>query len=223
MASPSPPPQELLSRLRGALHRFGRERLELEFRLGHRDAKNGFRAGVAQEGWQRLKRTLDESAGWTRTHAVTVEQITGSGSKLITRHDDAAAAADDRQRWVHKRRLFDEDTDVRGSPWCVRGSLSLEEPEPASPAAAAANGPFRYERRKERWSYRHRCWCVDMTRAVGNLPANLDDDRETYEVELELADTDELLVRPLDNLVDWGARVARDLCAMCSSDCVTKK
>lgn len=202
--------QQIQSLIRSTVHRFGSERLELEFRLGH-SGPQGFRAGVPREHWERAKKALDASADFERSHAVTTESITGTGSKLVEPAADGGT-----RRWIHKRKLHHVDVPVDGTPWCARASLALEEPEPAS--GDTGGGDFRYRRRKERWSYRHRCWTLDLTRAVGNLPSQLDEDTESYEIELELTDVDELLVRPLDSLVAWALRITEDLCRIMSAD-----
>ena len=49
---------------------------------------------------------------------------------------------------------------------------------------------------------------------VSNLPHQLDNDGVSYEVEIELADTGELFVRPLDVLLEWGWTLVEDMCRL---------
>jgi hypothetical protein len=183
---------------------YGRERLEFEFRLGHKAVAGAFRPGVDAAAWRRLKAALDSGHGWRVTHSATTERLDDRGAKVVV---DAHGRV---TRVIHKKRLVHRDYDT-DSPWCARASVSLETEEPPHTAADIATT---YERRKERWSYAYKCWSVDLTRVLGNLPHQLDDDAETYEVELELADTAELLTTAADHLVRWAWSIVRDLCAL---------
>lgn len=188
---------------------YGNERLEFEFRLGHKTGGaagqkvGGFRPGVDGEAWARLKGALDASSAWTVTHSVTTERIDSAGSKLVLDSSEQPVCV------IHKKRLSDRDFST-DSPWCARASLSLEEREDV-PAAGIKHV---YERRKKRWSYAFKCWSVDLTQVAGNLPHQLDDDRESYEVEIELRDTKELFVRTVDSIVHWGWDMVHDVCKL---------
>lgn len=186
---------------------YGHERLEFEFRLGHK-TPHGFRPGVDRASWTRLKQALDAGRGWRRSHLQTTERIDGNGTKMIVRADGPPSV-------IHKKRLNDADFET-GSPWCARMSLSLEEPDAAVPAVDT-----KYERRKERWSYAFKCWSVDLTRVAGNMPHQMDEDTESFEVEVELADTKELFVRTAEAVVAWGWDVVADMCALMDHDTAT--
>lgn len=197
-----------------ALRRHGRDRLEIEFRLGH--AVGGrFLPGVAEAGWQRLKDVLDaavacESSAIDRVVVTdTRERIRddSSGVKYVSRD----AVTGDEGHWMRKTRLRDVDFET-GHPWCCRASVSLEEVDRRRPAPP--DGSHKYERHKQRWSYRYRCWSMDLTRVASNLPHQLDSDGVSFEVEIELRDTSELFCRPLDNLLAWGGGLVRDACAI---------
>ena len=183
-----------------ALREFGHERIELEIRLGHK--AGAFRPGVDAQAWARLKAALDAGQGWSVAHSVTTEQIDASGSKVVLGQDQKPLKV------VHKRRLADTDYDT-DSPWCARVSLSLEEPGSVQETIVTT-----YERRKERWSYAFKCWTVDLTRVAGNLPHQLDEDTESYEVEIELADTREFFTRTVDSILQWGWDLAADMCRL---------
>ena len=61
-----------------------------------------------------------------------------------------------------------------------------------------------------RFSYRHKCWSIDLTCVTGNS-RELDNDHPTYEVEVELADQGELFVRLATETVQWGLDLTRDM------------
>jgi hypothetical protein len=190
---------ELASRLKAAIAKYGHERLELEFRLGHR-SNDRFSAGVSADAWARIKAGLDAS-GLASTETRTTERIY-SGHKHVT--DDATGSV----TGVHKKRLFDLDIqpDVAGVPWATRASLSLETHEPPTLGVAKTS----VERRKHRHSYAYKCWSFDLTRVTGN-GRDLDNDEPTYEVEVELADVTELFVRPMFEIARWGTQLAADM------------
>lgn len=186
-----------------AVRTYGHSRIELEWRLGHRQA--GFRPGVDVGAWTRLQTVLDGSAAFQKTFTETTERMNNAGVKCI--HDCATGA----ESWMCKKRLADVDVDT-DQAWSVRASVSLEESlEKNGDAPAGATADMKYERRKQRWSYAHKCWRVDLTRVRGNLPMHLDEDRDTYEVELELADTGVLFERSLDWVLAWGWRLVDEL------------
>lgn len=191
--------------LRGILRTYGHRRLELEFRLGHRTGGR-FVPGVSETAWTALKQTLDASKSFAVTESATRELISddGSGGKYVVPADGAAY-------WMHKKRLLDVDTDT-GTPWCCRTSVSLEEVD--RPGGQTAPARHKFERHKQRWSYRYRCWSVDLTRVASNLPHQLDNDAMSYEVEIELADTSELFTRTRDAVLEWGWKLVGDVCGI---------
>lgn len=191
--------------MRDAVATYGHDKIELEWRLGHK--QGSFRPGVGADAWRRLQTALDASPAFTKTFKETVEKFGDAGGvKCI--HDCVTGA----ESWLHKKRLADVDDDGTG-PWSVRASVSLEEAADAPPQPV---GQVKYERQKRRWSYRHACWSVDLTIVRSNLPSHLDEDRDAYEVEVELVDHDAMFERTMDNLVQWGWSLAADLCALMS-------
>ena len=112
-------------------------------------------------------------------------------------------------KWMHKKRLANVDSDTNQGPWSIRASVSLEELD-TTPAPIA----LKYSRNKRRWSYRHRCWSIDLTRVQSNLPNDLDSDQDVYEIEVELVDPGILFQRSLDNVVVWGWQIAQDMCGL---------
>ena len=184
--------------VRSTIAAHGLDALELEWRLGH--SMGAFRPGVSEEAWERLRQALDASPAFSKRYVETREGIADG----LRRAESEAGVA-----WVHKKRVADFDSAAEEGPWGVRASVSVETPAPA-PASFQA----RYERHKRRWSYRHDCWSVDLTRVRGNGPSHLDADSDVYEIEIELGDKEVLLERPLDHIVQWGRTMASEICGL---------
>jgi hypothetical protein len=184
--------------------KYGHERLELEFRFGH-SGSGAFRPGVSKEAWEAIKAELDSSANFEKQYVETREVIRGS-EKTVTNVADGSVTI------MHKKRLSDTDIDI--APWTLRASLSLEEtddkPNDRPTAVAPRANKASFTRHKRRWRYLHKCWSVDLTRVQSNLPHQLDTDEDVYEIEIELVDTEELFVRPVNNVIAWGLQMARD-------------
>ena len=203
--------QTIASRLKAAISKYGHERLELEFRLGHLSATAAgprFSAGVSADAWARIKAGLDAS-GMPSTETRTTERVF-AGHKHVT--DDATGVV----TGVHKKRLF--DLDIRPAadcPWTTRASLSLETHEPPTLEVPQTS----IERRKHRHSYAYKCWSFDITRVTGN-GRDLDNDEPTYEVEVELADVTALFVRPMFEIARWGTQLAADMVGLAKNAAV---
>jgi len=188
-----------------AIKAHGHDALELEWRLGH--VLGHFRPGVAEDSWERLKAELETSAAFVPTYVETHETI-GDSCKRV----DAGGNV----TWIRKQRLADYDVGAAMGPWTVRTSVSVDIPMPVAPPTFVA----RFERHKRRWSFRHLCWSVDLTRVQGNTPNQLDADADVFEVEIELIDRDMLLERPLDSVVAWGNQISAEVCQLMSSPSV---
>ena len=211
---PSPPDSGLpglFEHLADALLRWDYRLLELEFRLGLR--MRSFVPNVGRERFEALRAYLDdgEGRGSVRTaHAVFVAPD-GGVLRRETDLDNPTGDHPDGDRWVHKLRLANFDLGPAAkSPWQVRASSSLEREEDhgAKPAAKPS-----YVRRRERWAFRRGPWTVDLTVAAGNSPGEIDNDEETYEVEIELADRDEFFRTPLSEIVKQGLKLTNELAA----------
>jgi len=198
--------------LAGVLKTYGRDRLELEFRLGQRSGGK-FVPGVSEDGWQRLKDQLDASSAMTCEASTTRELIPGNdGAKYVVPCAPPGADQPAKPFWMHKKRLQDIDGDTRHAPWSCRASMSLEVVD--RPAARQAPQDCKFERHKQRWSYTYKCWSIDLTRVMSNLPHQLDNDAVSFEVEIELVDTSEFFARPMEDIVRWGLRLVDDMCRM---------
>ena len=195
--------EALARHMRSAVTTYGHSAIELEWRLGHRHGS--FRPGVDAAAWRRLRDALDASPAFEQSFEETAEKL-GDGIKCISTQSTQPI-------WLHKKRLaaVDVDADADG-PWTIRASVSLESRETAPPAQQAAS--LQYERRKKRWSYTHMCWRIDLTRVQTNLPSHLDEDSDIHEVEIELVDQGILFERALDNVLEWGWTMSRDLCKL---------
>jgi len=182
-----------------AIRAHGHDTLELEWRLGH--VLGHFRPGVAEESWMRLKAELEKSTAFVPSFVETHESI-GDSCKRVDEGGNVT--------WIRKQRVADYDVGAAVGPWTVRTSVSVDIPLPAAPPTFVA----RFERHKRRWSFRHLCWTVDLTRVQGNTPNQLDADADVFEVEIELIDRDVVLERPLDSVVAWGNELAADVCQL---------
>ncbi len=215
---------EAAAALLGILKTYGKDRLELEFRLGHRVGGGTFVPGVVDTNWTTLKQLLDEAlaAGPDFEYVEITETVESScsiaGGKYVVhqeapqRHDRGQAAPRalplPPPAWVHKKRLATWDAPVPGAPWCCRLSASLEETQAAPPPTARPS----FTRHKKRWSYVHRCWSIDVTRVVSNLPHQLDNDDVSLELEFELRDQNEFLTRPVEDVLEWGWTLVTRAC-----------
>ncbi len=178
----------------GAITKGGIETLELEWRLGRHGAR-GFQAGISEDAWTKLWNELNASGKPCVDSKVTERVI--SGTKLVTTRDAAW--------WKQKTKLFDFE-----DPPYVRVSGSAETMEQIPPGAplppVTAGGFSRY---KERRSYQHHCWSIDLTKVSSTT--DIDCDKWTFEVEIELVNKEELFTRPVENILEWGNQVALDM------------
>lgn len=191
--------------------------LELEFRVGLHT--RSFVPSVGKERFERVRRAMDMATN-AKTDAKTacanslgvrgargirsVHDVFGSGdpSLGVLRREKTLTGTTWDTRWVHKQRLAHFDERIQ-PPWTLRASTALERVENHEDP-----GPPAYVRRRERWSYRRGPWTVDLTIASGG--GDVDSD-ESYEIEVELADQDELFRTPLREIVHGGVRLVTDI------------
>ena len=192
----SDPP--LAPELRHLLRDKGLDPLELEFRLGH-PSPAGFRAGVSPAAWELLRATLEARHG---APPLVREWTDHLDPRTGCRYDPDGKLANYKQKVCHR------DLPPPKGCWATRGALALES-WTAAPQRPA--GDFPYWRRKRRWSFRHKCWSYDLTITRTNTPEQIDNDADTHEVEIELADKSVLFARPLDNVVRWGWDLAAEI------------
>jgi hypothetical protein len=176
----------------------GIETLELEWRLG-RHGPQGFQPGIPEEAWMQLWKALNDTGKGYIDSKVTERVI--SGTKLVTNRE--------RGMWTkHKTRLFD----FEDPPFLrVSGSAENIQPIPEGTPVPSQGGFARY---KERRSYQHECWSIDLTKV--STTTDIDCDKWTYEVEIELLDKEQLFVRPIGNILQWGNQIANDMLHLAS-------
>jgi hypothetical protein len=183
----------------GAVGKFDWRMLELELRAGRR-TPGGFDPDVGAAGHDFAKSRLD---AWSRDDRVKCLGCESTVDRLVGELRETTGSAAGRLV-IRKKRL--RDVDIPGG----RLSLSLE----AATHDAVPHGGA--TRRKCRWSYSVGPWRVDLTRVVPS--ADPDCDEAKYEVEVELADRDELFRTPLPELLADGARVLRSVSERDASD-----
>lgn len=182
-----------------ALHHYGAETLELEWRLGTFQGSQGFVAGLPQKEFEALQHALNASPVWTTVESQSMhERVDPHTQRKLVNNT----------HWMTKTRVLTVDYPPR-----VRVSLATEVVEPVT--ETLSEKAFGYQRFKERTSYRYRCWSVDLTKVVST--ADRDSDVTTYEVEIELIDKDELFVRPIWNVIHWGHTLANDMLQLATS------
>ena len=177
-----------------AVAKFDWRMLELELRAGRRTPE-GFDPDVGAAGHDFAKSRLD---AWSHDGVKclgcesTVDRLSGELRETTGSTSSIGSAG---RVVIRKKRL--RDVGIPGG----RLSLSLEAAtEDAVPQGGAT-------RRKCRWSYSVGPWRVDLTRVVPSEDPDCDEAK--YEVEVELADRDELFRTPLPELLADGARVLR--------------
>lgn len=189
--------QDLVPIVRRVMEKEKHEHVEIEWRIGHRLRE--FRPGVDREAWCRLREALACSPAFTAQHTTSVE--------YFSRNNNAKCI--DESRWILKDRVADELLDIAGHPWSVRVCVSRE-----LPVSKPQHAGLEFERRKERWSYVHGPWRVDLTTVFSNLPSHQDEDGAIYEIEVELVDPELFYERPIPWVLQWGLRIVHELCGL---------
>ena len=185
--------------------------LELEWRLVMGNGHGRFVAGISRDAWETLRSHLSASRAFVPSTTATHETLgVVNGSKYVEYR--VGEGVDAPAHWIVKHRVWDATSRPRPTSWFVRSSIAYESVPAKEPGAKTT-----WFRDKERWSFAHECWRVDLTRVQCNMPECVDDDC-VYEVEIELADPDVLLVRPLENVVRWGQVVVGDVCRLTGFD-----
>lgn len=182
----------------GAITNGGIETLELEWRLG-RHGPHGFQPGVSEDAWMQLWNALNATGKRCLDSKVTERVI--SGTKWV-----AESQGNSTGTWTkHKTRLFD----FEDPPYIrISGSTEIVQPIPeGTPMPSQRGGGF--SRYKERRSYEYECWSIDLTKV--STTTDIDCDKWTYEVEIELMDKEQLFTRPIGNILQWGNQIAHEM------------
>lgn len=172
------------------LRRHGHHGLEIEWRIG-RKLDREFVPGVSREEWTAVKNRMD-AHGFQKEELVTVEHVARDGYKKIV-------YSDGRTTWMNKFRIAHLDAE--------EFRLSFAKEQFLHEPPKQQHQTIVHTRHKERITYFFKIWKVDMTRVTSNDPDNLDNDMETFEIEIELADVGALFMYTVDHIVSWGEEV----------------
>lgn len=205
-AHPNPPCKQLQNKFAQTLLDHGHERVELEFRVGYMTSSS-FVSGVNKKTYDAILHMLRASPTmYIEEHITTTELIPhasvfGGTDKYVV----------EEEKWLHKKRVTNIELGTTGgfeSPYCIRGSISLEVWDENSSDHPSPDS-IRQARHKNRSRFRHMCWVFDLTTVVDT--AEKDSDSATYEVEVELVDTSILFCYDLEYMLCWGGKLVRDL------------
>lgn len=203
------PPDRVVLEAAGLLRRtiaaHGLGPLELEFRMGSRDSRGRFLSSVPEAKFEAIVRFFETRAGpgWTQTQMQTRETCWGGSNgragaettRIINDLLNPAAPP----LYMAKRKVA--ATDTHGTP-AARCSIALERLLPG-PLQAPSSSTVRIKRRR---SFSNGTWSLDLTRVAG-----ADDDRCTYEVELELADKRLVFEKTAEAIVADALAIIGDL------------
>lgn len=181
-------------RVRRALRTYDWRTVELEFRMG-RNTGTCFDPDVGHARFRDIKARAD---AWAADATDPLAYL-GCMNTVERSVGDLRACSGDVRSVGRKRRVADVDYPAG------RLSVSLEADEPADTPVP----PGGHLRRKCRHSYAAGPWRIDLTRVMASADVDCDDAR--YEVEVELADRDELFRVPLSELLAVGARTLQAL------------
>lgn len=177
--------------------------VELEFRLGRiikLRQQERFEPDIGQKRWNTIWQALSAYRQWDWILGESCTDYYMPNGDRITWHDD------DRWSSMKKTRCTDVDIATDG-PFDVRISVSLEVPGQKPVYGAQGSS---YWRQKQRVSFRHRMWSIDLTRVVSSKSTD-SDNAECYELELELADKTALSKFPLAYLLHFGLLMVEDM------------
>lgn len=172
------------------LRTYGHQGLELEFRVGKK--LETFVPGVSKDVWDGVKTRMD-AFGYPQSIKTTVEHIRDDGLKKIEEEGSASVS------WMTKERIVHVDSETY--------RLSLAKETILKDPPSIRYHLFSHTRYKHRISYFFKIWRLDLTKVTSNDPRDLDNDQETYELELELADPTAFFVYTVDHILQWGSDV----------------
>jgi hypothetical protein len=183
----------MLKSLASTLHQHDFRGVELEFRVGIHTS-SGFHANIPKNVWTAAKDKLGPAE-----EVITIDRYVSSRQGESSRHVQTGAST----FWEHKKKIANEVTPTPGR-FAVRSSLALETKENGKPPNS-----FVLQRKKHRTSFPSGPWRIDFTR-VETIP-NKDDNEETYELEVELADLGYLFEKELNLILEEGIALAQKL------------
>lgn len=178
---------------------YGHDGLEIEWRMGSR-FDGHFRAGISQEAWLKVCRKVESIANIKKSACSTIEHSMSDGcTKKIV---DSTGV----ETWMTKYKLahLDEAT----CRLAIAKESVLDGPPHTEQALRVA-----HTRHKERLSFFYKIWRIDLTKVTSNDAAHVDEDSETYELELEIWDTTALFSYTVEYLCEWAVDLMRQLAA----------
>jgi hypothetical protein len=198
---------QIAEALWNAAHAHGNNGLELEFRIGHALPGGHFSPNVGRDQFAKLKAVLDASSSFKKYEIETVEKV-GNGTKHVTtlklsRNDEDNPPPP--SYCMTKTKVFQRDFAVDECPYTVRCGIAIEK------VIGLTQIPARVTRHKRRHRYVHKAWAFDLTTVVSNGDV---DTEETYEVEIELLDTDLVFEKTMDHIAASGLSLVRDCISM---------
>jgi hypothetical protein len=183
----------MLKSLASTLHGHDFRGLELEFRVGIQTS-SGFHANIPKVVWAAAKEKMG-----TAEEVITIDRYVSSRQGESSRHVQSGTCA----YFEHKKKIANDVTLTQGR-FAIRSSLALESKEDRNPPNS-----FVLQRKKRRTSFMNGPWRIDFTR-VETIP-NKDDNEETYELEVELADLGYLFEQELHLVIEEGIMLAQKI------------
>lgn len=184
-----------------ALASRGSAGLEIEFRVGSKDARTGnFSPGVSATSFERLEKTLETSGSFAEQPPTCATDYYFRGTE--GRLEETGA-------WVVKDRVATVDSpDGR-----VRASAAYEMRRPPLAGTHPSGCSFFRKKIRRSWLWDAVPWRVDLTRVQST--EDIDSEDYGYEVEIELVADDAVYSVPLDVILKSGRGLAEDLGGMC--------
>lgn len=186
------------------VQKWGRQGLELEFRVGHVVA-NQFMSRISKQGFDICTAYLSTHAE-SEIHVSTTETMCGEYRHVVTHQQDNHPPPP--PYCIVKHKTFRYDMLVPETPYTIRASLAQEYPTAALPSGTDTK---LVTRTKKRIRYVKGPWAYDLTVVVSNTDI---DSEETYECEVELLDTSLLFQYTMDHIIQWGTEHLMALCRM---------
>jgi hypothetical protein len=183
-----------------AMH--GSANVELEIRLG-RQVGSSFVPGVSKVVFDGITALLNNPS-FTKTVSNTHEKLDKQGARHITDIDTKTSYVQ------YKKKIHSVTEEFSINDYLQRISISIEKSDPSSAENTSSNCTT-YFRNKKRISYENNGWRFDLTRVSGNLPEMADNDDDTYEVELELADPQMVYMYTAQHLMEWGHALMNEI------------
>ena len=178
-------------------------KVELEFRIGE-VVEGRFVSSLQKVVWNQMKSKMKEPP---EEHTI-VDKYVGHGNQGISTR--FVTKSNGEEFWEQKKKI--DSTTLPNGRFAVRTSIALEEkyssPPPGTPHIKT-NAQFALQRKKVRTSYTVGAWRVDFSR-VEHIPER-NDVEETFEVEIELADSGIFFEKEVEQVLREGQKIVEML------------